>query len=308
MSVSTVTSVRLALGPLLYYWPRATTEAFYDEIAATAVDIVYLGEVVCGKRHELKLADLVDVGRRLAAAGKEVVLSTLALPESETDLRALRRIVANGEFAIEANDMGAVRLAAAARVPFVIGPHVNAYHPATLDFLRRCGATRWVSPVELSQRSRAEALRGLRAALPLEVFAYGRVPLAFSARCFTARACGVPKDDCRFRCQDDPEGIVVSTVDEVPVLVLNGIQTQSVRPFSLAPLLGEVVDGAIDVLRISPQQSHTAHVLATFRACLDGCMTPDAAQKSIERTTGSPSTSGYWSGRPGIATDLKLHA
>jgi collagenase-like PrtC family protease len=93
---------------LLYYWPRARVEAFYDEALAAPIDIVYLGEVVCGKRHELKLSDWIGIGRRLAAAGREVVLSSLALPESETDLRVLRRLVENGEFAIEANDMGAV--------------------------------------------------------------------------------------------------------------------------------------------------------------------------------------------------------
>jgi hypothetical protein len=32
--------VRLALGPNLYYWPRADVEAFYDAAATSAVDIV----------------------------------------------------------------------------------------------------------------------------------------------------------------------------------------------------------------------------------------------------------------------------
>src|SRR5512140_923674 len=139
-------AVRLSLGPLLYYWPRDRVEVFYDEARSAAVDIVYIGEVVCGKRHELKLADWVAIGRTLAEAGKEVVLSTLALPESETDLRVLRRVIDNAEFAIEANDMSAVHLAAAAGMPFVIGPHINAYNPAAVHYLRACGAVRWVAP------------------------------------------------------------------------------------------------------------------------------------------------------------------
>ncbi|HEX6136166.1 MAG TPA: U32 family peptidase, partial [Casimicrobiaceae bacterium] len=148
-------TTRISLGPILYYWPRAKVDAFYDAACESPADIVYLGEVVCGKRHELGFDDWIGIGRRLAAAGKEVVLSCLALTESETDLRLLRRLVANGEFAIEANDMGAVGLAAQARVPFVIGPHVNAYNPAALEVLIGDGATRWVAPIELPRDSLA---------------------------------------------------------------------------------------------------------------------------------------------------------
>jgi len=46
--------MKLALGPILYYWERETTFSFYDEIAASPVDIVYLGETVCSRRHTLR--------------------------------------------------------------------------------------------------------------------------------------------------------------------------------------------------------------------------------------------------------------
>jgi len=71
--------VKLALGPLQYYWPRDTIIDFYDSIAAAAVDIVYLGETVCSRRHELRLADWMAIGEKLEAAGKEVVLSSQVL-------------------------------------------------------------------------------------------------------------------------------------------------------------------------------------------------------------------------------------
>ena len=40
-------TMKLALGPLLYYWPREAVLAFYREAAGWPVDCVYLGETVC---------------------------------------------------------------------------------------------------------------------------------------------------------------------------------------------------------------------------------------------------------------------
>ena len=102
--------MRLALEPISYYWPRETVLGFYRAVADSEVDIVYLGETVCSRRHELRLPDWLDLAASLAAAGKEVVLSTQALIESESDLKIVRRITGNGRYLVEANDMGAVRL------------------------------------------------------------------------------------------------------------------------------------------------------------------------------------------------------
>ena len=91
--------MKLALGPLLYYWPHQSVLDFYADMVEAPVDSVYLGETVCSRRHELRLEDWLEVGKVLAAAGKEVVMSTQGLIESESDLKVLRRIVrqsANG--------------------------------------------------------------------------------------------------------------------------------------------------------------------------------------------------------------------
>ena len=49
--------------------------------------------------------------------------------------------------------------------------------------------------------------------LATEVFAFGKVPLAMSARCYHARAHKLTKDNCRFVCEKDPDGMPVKTLD-----------------------------------------------------------------------------------------------
>ena len=66
----------LALGPVLYYWSRDDLLAFYESIADTPVDIVYLGETVCAKRRSLRLDDWLALAHDFADAGKQVVLSS----------------------------------------------------------------------------------------------------------------------------------------------------------------------------------------------------------------------------------------
>jgi len=39
--------MRISLGPLLYFWNRQTVLDYYNKIAQSPVDIVYLGETVC---------------------------------------------------------------------------------------------------------------------------------------------------------------------------------------------------------------------------------------------------------------------
>jgi collagenase-like PrtC family protease len=92
--------MKLALGPVLYYWQRDALFEFYEQIAAAPVDIVYLGETVCSKRHNFRLDDWLEVAKNLAASGKQVVLSTQALIESESDLKTLRRQAENGVYTV----------------------------------------------------------------------------------------------------------------------------------------------------------------------------------------------------------------
>jgi O2-independent ubiquinone biosynthesis protein UbiV len=293
------TPMKIALGPVLTYWEKARLDAFYAAVATWPVDIVYLGEVVCSRRHEYRLADWLGAADALAAAGKEVVLSAQALMESESDLKTLRRIVANGRFMVEANDMSAVHLLAD-RGPFVAGPHLNVYNAPTLSLIASLGAVRWVPPVEMTQASLAAILVQAPAGLATEVFAWGRLPLAFSARCFTARHYDLPKDDCRFSCVAHPDGLPLATKDGEPFLVLNGTQTQSHRVHSLVAALPGLARLGVDVLRVSPQAERSGEIVAALRAAVDGRTAPAVAEATIAALAPAPPCNGYWHDRPGL--------
>lgn len=292
--------MKLSVGPILYYWPRQAVLDFYETLARAPVDIVYLGEIVCAKRHELRDEDWLAIGEKLRAAGKEVVLSAQALLESEADLRALRRLVDDGGFPVEANDLSAVALLAAAGREFVAGPHINVYNGTTLGLLREFGAARWVLPLELP-RSTLEALQRERPeGMQTEVFAYGRMPLAFSARCFTARAHNLDKDSCAFRCIDYPDGLAVRTREDSEFLLLNGIQTQSSRVYSLIDQLAALQAARVDIVRISPQHRHLPEIAKLFRDCLDGREDERSAAQELAKWMPGGACNGYWYGKPGM--------
>jgi collagenase-like PrtC family protease len=279
--------MKLAVGPLQYYWPRGAVRKFYGEIADAPADIVYLGEVVCSRRHELSLEDWLDLAAMLADRGKEVVLSTQVLTEGAGDLKLVRKVAANGRHRVEANDMGAVRLLAGT-AGWVAGPHLNLYNPRSLEMMMELGATRWVAPVEVT----SEIARGMLQARPIEaeVFAHGRLPLAYSARCFTARRFNLQKEACEYRCIAYPDGMPLDTREGKPFLRLNGVQTQSARIYDLGGDIASLRDAGVGILRVSPQSQGTAAALQSLRAACDG-----AGAASAEHAC-----NGFWHGRPGM--------
>jgi len=289
---------RLSVGPISYYWPKADVDAFYAMIAESPVDIVYLGETICSKRNQLRFEDWLTIAERLAEAGKELVLSTLSLLEAESELIRLRAICDNGRYPVEANDIGAVNLLQGR--PFVVGHSVNVYNDRTLALLARHGCTRWVLPVELTHETLAQMQRQRPEGVETEVMVYGRLPLAYSARCFTARAHNLPKDDCRYACIDYPDGLVVTTQDDNRFLSLNGIQTQSARTLNLLPELPRMRELGVDIIRISPQSSHTERVIDLFHQALVGDIDPDDADAQLARLTPTGPCDGYWHGGAGM--------
>ena len=269
-------TLALTVGPLQYWWARPAMMAFYAEIAESPAQRVVLGEVVCSRRNEYKFDDWVDLARDLKAAGKEVVLATQALVMSEAELRTMRRIAEQDEFAVEAGDASALRVlwqaaqARPGRAGFTVGPHVNVYSREALQEHALLGATRWVPPLELALDAiarinpGASRVAGPAGEVQTEVFVFGRMPLAFSARCFTARHHRLNKDECEFRCQADADGLLLKTGEGDAFLVLNGIQTQSAALHCLLDEGQALRAAGAQAVRLSPCSRGFARVLALF--------------------------------------------
>ncbi len=274
--------MKLSLGPIQYFWERQQVFDFYQQAADSAAEIIYLGEVICSKRRQLKYEDWLAIGSELQQAGKEVILSSLTLLEAASEVSSLKKLCANESFMVEANDISAIQLLSAAGKRFVTGPGINIYNGRSLKLFAEKGLCRWVLPVELG----LDTLKDLQALRPegvqTEVFALGRLPLAYSARCYTARSHNLPKDDCQFKCIDYPDGRILETQEGQEFLVLNGIQTQSALTHQALDNVAELDGLGVDVLRISPQYNGTMQIVEIFELALNNSDIENLSDKLLE--------------------------
>lgn len=287
--------MEITLAPLSFFWHKQAVYEFYQQVAESAIDRVYLGEVVCAKRRELKAEDWLEIATLLQNSGKTVVLSTLALIESASDLMHLKRLCQQGEWLVEANDMAAVHYLAEQQLPFCAGPSMNLYSAEALQVMHRLGLQRWVMPVELSLAHLQQITQQLQQLginqLETEIFSYGYLPLAYSARCFSARVNDVSKDQCGFACLQSPQGIPLATQEGDQLFVINGIQSMSGYCYDICDQWQVMQQHSVAAMRLS---AHNHDLFAVAQQL----------KKAIQQNSVIESSQlhgrGYWFGKAGI--------
>jgi len=284
--------MKFSLGPNMFFWPKIDVEKFYQQAKSSSANIIYLGETVCSKRRELRAKDWLGLGRELARdTNKQIVISTMTLLESPAEIVTLKKLCDNGDLLVEANDLSAVQIMHDLNMPFVAGPAINCYNISTLKVLLKQGMMRWLMPVELSgdwlKTMLSQAVdENIREQFECEVFSWGYLPLAYSARCFTARSENRPKDDCQYCCINYPQGRKMNSREGEQVFVLNGIQTMSAYQYNLINEVTQLNDMGVDIMRISADSEQAFTQLDKFKTQL---LTPKAYSLETDKEC-----NGFW--------------
>jgi collagenase-like PrtC family protease len=130
---------------------------------------------------------------------------------------------------------------------------------------------------------------GIRNQFEVEVLSYGHLPLAYSARCFTARS-----EDQRTNatcCIKYPTGRSMLSQENQQVFVLNGIQTMSGYVYNLGNELTSM-HGLVDMVRLSPMGNETFAMLEAFRANENGAAPLALTATAIATATGNGCRAG----------------
>ncbi len=263
--------MELTIGPNQFFWNSDKWTAFYADMAQAPIDRVVLGELICSKRLPFYGDRIPDAIEALQDAGKQVALTSLALVTLKRERKMTGELAEMG-VEVEVNDLTAL-----ASLPkgaaFSVGPLVNVYNEGTLDWLARLGATRICLPPELTLQSvKVLARKAAGRGVAVEVWGYGRLPLAISGRCYHARLHGRAKDSCLFACEDDPDGLRVSTLEDQPFLAMNGVQTLSDSYACAAFQIEALVEAGVSALHLSPHSQGFVQICQLFRQRLDGAL------------------------------------
>ena len=288
--------MELTLGPVLFDWNQDEFFRFYEEAARMDVDRVYIGEVVCTRKLGFSRSDLKAIIKLLEDAGKKVTLSSLAVISNEDELEFTRALLSH-PCSIEANDMAVFNMADPAVREVFAGPHITAYNAPTIEFLKSIGVKRVTFPVELSKESFEQCIR--QTGIFGEVFAHGKVPLAFSWRCYTSRAFGLTKTGCKHDCLKYPDGMDLKTVDGEPVFTVNGTSILSANTYTLIEFVDSLREAGAGALRISPQYRYTGKIVEVFRARMSGAIGDKEALSELKAVTEGGFSNGWYLGGAG---------
>lgn len=289
----------ITVGANQFFWKPDQWSEFYRDLAKAPVKRVVLGELVCSKRlpfHQDRIPEAIDV---LSAAGIQVILTSLALITLKRERKLTAELAGMG-LDVEVNDL--TTLAHLPKdTPFSVGPLVNVYNEGTLAWLASRGAVRVCLPPELPLDSVATLARAAKKlGVAIEVWGHGRIPLAISGRCYHARMHGRTKDNCQFACEDDPDGLIVETLEDQPFLAVNGVQTLSESHASAAYQMETLREAGVTSLRLSPQSGNFTELCQLYRNRIDGNLSAAEFAASVQsKVPGGRLSDGFLQGARG---------
>lgn len=288
--------MKITLGPIPFLWDKERILSFYKEVSATPVSTVYLGEVVCSKRSVLGRDTIEALARMLSDAGKEVVVSTLGLITHRDELNFIESLCSL-PLSIEVNNIGVLNLCPD-KFRVIGGPHLSIYNAPAAKFLAGLGIRRIVFMPELSQ----QAIESLSLSVPSvekEIIAFGNLPLAFSWRCYTARALNLSKTNCAIVCNKYPSGMPLDTMEGMPLFNINGTQLMSEKKVCMIEQIDILRSFGIGHLRIIPQEHHTSDIVELFNKVITGDFSVPAAFEALKRFAPAGVSNGWFYGRAG---------
>ena len=287
--------MKLTLGPIPFLWEKNRIISFYKEIAETPVSVVYVGEVVCSKRAILGIDMLKTIRNILTDAGKEVVISTFGLMTNREELEFAESLCTIAA-PIEVNNIGILNFCEGKET--IAGPHLAIYNGSTAGYFASIGVKRIVFMPELS----SDAIRSVSSAVPgveKEIIAFGNLPLAFSWRCYTARALGMSKANCAISCIKYPEGMPLETMDRMPVFNINGTQIVSAQKVCMIEQIDLLRDMGVGLLRIMPHPTATPEIIDIFNSVTEGVLSASGAVKRLRKFAPEGISNGWFYGKPG---------
>lgn len=245
---------QISLAPPPFFMEKKKLLRLYDLATTSPIEIIYLGETICRKRAPLDFRELISLAEKLRNIGKEVVLSSPLLINSEQNSDYLEKIVDIDDFAIEANEMTAVSRMITRNKKFICGNGIHIYNNHSFKLMTSMGMFRWQPPNELDLNSVIKISDNTPVAT--EITIYGKKILAFSARCFSAYAKNKNRENCSFACKNGENEL--KTLDGNKILTTNGPIVMPTNPVDLTSFDQNTENNHIkdmEILRIIPTET-----------------------------------------------------
>ncbi len=296
--------MKITLGPIPFLWDKEKILSFYKEIADSPASVIYIGEVVCSKRSVLGIKTLSTIAQMLKDAGKDIVISTYGLATNKAELDFIESLQ-DLPFPVEANNPGTLNIFSPKfsvdshpRRDLVGGPHLAVYNAPTAQFLNNTGMKRLVFMPELDS-SAIESISNSIPSCEKEIIGFGNLPLAFSWRCYTARAVNLSKTNCAIVCKNYPDGMPLETMDGMSLFNINGTQLISSKKVCMVEQVDTIRKLGIEYVRIIPQMQNTTDIIDIFSKVTKGHLSPQDALQTLKLYAPEGISNGWFYGKPG---------